>query len=901
MLSWRTHAISGTIGGSSLARAKPALALLYLSRRFASSEAVEPVKSVTIPLHGAPYRFRGRWLPAWRLKRRAYPRVSPSAVILERLYTRGTRMTREQWAAFQDLAKNRSTRLPIMTAQMLMRQEEDQMPTSLSEQLSDEVDPYDETSWNNRIKMLAYTGITEDHLRHWVWILRADTADARVTRFLSEDTHKPLFLLFIMTAQQHSILDRELFMSLLDYVDKTHCQPRSRAPAQRPGQRALNTDLNFTPIHFGLLLQRLIAQAARLCPEALLKIAEITTSYLKSMRVSPKSYDGGFSDRCYIFNRALILLTETALLRPFANIEYNWEAQKHLLAFSTSLRRPYAINAAGYRAIQSVMAAREKSEAEEKVAIRSAKSWPPYREAWDGVDEQRHPDDDLSRTVKTGILAREAGYPENEIDRALSAAGGAILDEGPTVQTRLLPLSRPRSGTNAAENVYYAWAVRVKASRNAQEAWATFRRVPSQYLQPSALIYAEMFAKLFARQVGDPATAVPGNTKEVMPVYHPGNLSEFEKWRLQPPTVDELYDHMIRSGVRPIPEVLTLLIQNANTEEEVVRYLRDSPYKDFTHVVADKDQACPPTNETFFEVARIYKLPPLNVFNAYIAFLCKMQKRAYSAALDRNVHSSTEPAMDNSYLQRAMAVVAVRLRPESWEGRSYKPPWYHILRTVVLARTHGALVNVARRQFALFLDVFKWVRTIAGMDAVLLEIVCLSVGRVMAANFTHPSYAPAGERWWTRANHVGGEGDRQVLGRAWVDVMAAFEEMKKPGSGVGGFHVYVYLRVLGMYGALDEMVVVMRWVLARLEERQGLRSMGEEGTLGHAYLLRAFGFAEAYMNACGKEEQAAAIRTRRRTLVEEEGYPLKLAETDTDLEDVAMVRDIAEGWREVSS
>ena len=130
--------------------------------------------------------------------------------------------------------------------------------------------------------------------------------------------------------------------------------------------------------------------------------------------------------------------------------------------------------------------------------------------------------------------------------------------------------------------------------------------------------------------------------------------------------------------------------------------------------------------------------------------------------------------------------------------------------------------------------------------------------------------------------------------------MAAFEEMKKHGSGVGGFHVYVYLRVLGMYGAPDEMVVVMRWVLARLEERYGLRSMGEGGTLGHAYLLRAFGFAEAYMKECGKEDQALAIKTRRTGLIEE-GYPLKLTETETDLEDVALVRDIAEGWREVSS
>jgi len=864
---------------------RPVLAL-PLSSRLQSTQAVQASTH-----HRVQSGQAGRQLPSWRTKRGAYEHISPSAVILERLYTRGGRITREQWELFQKVAQIRSTRLPVMTAQMLLRQEEATVRTSLSERLTDGDDPEE---WNKRLAMLSHTGITEEHLRHWVWILQGKTADERVQRFLSGDTFKPVFLLFIMIDKTHSILDRQLFVSLLDYAAKTHCQPISQNAEQQPRHRSLDSRLNMTPVHFVGMLGRLVDQALRLCPETLITVAEITTSYLKLIPavISSSSHDNGYTQQCLVFNRALQAFSRTSYLRPFANVKYNWDAQKHLLAFSTSLKRPFIINEAGYRAIQSIMVGREKSEDEEKVAIRSAKSWPPYREAWDGVDEQRHPEDDFSRAVKTGILAREAGYPDTELDRTLGALGGAVLHDGPTIQTRSKP-PKVSGGPRAAENIYAAWAARVRATRNAQEAWANFRRPPEEGLRPSAVVYAEMFAKLLADESAHPESAVPGNSKENMPVYLPGNLSEFEKWRLQPPSASELYGDMLRQGVKPVGQVLRLLVLNADSEAEVLRYLQDSPYKEFAEAVRDRDASCPPTKEKFFEVEAVYRSAPLTVFGAYISFLCKMQRKAYAAASSPD-HVSTR--VDNSYLQRALAVVSVRLRPETSEGRTYKPPWYDILRALVLARTHGALVTVARRQMGLFLDVFKWVRTHTGMDVVLLEIMCLSVGRVMAANFTRAKRGADRERWWARADHVVGEEQRKTLARAGLDVMAAFEEMKKPGSGMGGFHVYCYARVLGMYGAVDEMIVVMRWAMARLEEGGALEGGNEDGTSSHAYLLRAFGFIEAYGRECGRTADVASLKARRRLLVDD-GYPFALAElTETDKEDVQLVKAIAEGW-----
>jgi DNA (cytosine-5)-methyltransferase 1 len=781
-----------------------------------------------------------------------------------------------------------------MTAQMLLRKEEAALRTSLSERLTDDGSTED---WNKRLAMVGHTGITEEHLSRWVWILQGETADERVQRFLSENTYKPMFLLFIMVDKEHSILDRQLFVSLLDYIDKTHCQSAPQAGERKPRHRSLDPRLNMTPVHFAKLLDRLVDQALRLCPETLVTIAKLTTSYLKAIPTAVSSgarHDKGYTQQCLLFTQALKAFSRTSYLRPFANIKYNWEAQRHLLAFSTGLKRPFIINKAGYHAIQSVMVARDKSDDEEKVAMRSAKSWPPYREAWDGVDEQRQPEDDLSRAVKTGILAREAGYPDTELDRALGALGGAVLGDGPTIQTKSQP-PKMLGGARAAENVYMSWAARVRATRNAQEAWALFRRPPQEGVRPSAAVYAEMFDKLLADEVAHPESAVPGSIKENLPVYQPGNLSEFEKWRLQPPTVARLYEDMLRQGVKPVGRVLRLLVQGADSEEEVLRYLQDSPYQRFARAARDRDALCPPNQADFFDVETVYRSIPLTVFGAYISFLCKMQRKAYNAAIRSPEHAAAR--VDNSYLQRALAVVSVRLRPEVSEGRTYKPPWYAILRTLVLARTHGALVTVARRQLGLFLDVFKWVRTHAGMDAVLLEIMCLSVGRVMAANFTMAKHGPNRERWWAKADHVVGEDERKLLARAWVDVMAAFEDMKKPASGLAGFHFYSYVRVLGMYGAVEEMVVVARWVLAKLEQGSAFEGGNEDGTSSHAYLLRAFGFVEAYGRERGRQDDVTSIKARRRLLVEQ-GYPFALDEmSERDKEDVQLVIAIAEGWQ----
>ena len=449
----------------------------------------------------------------------------------------------------------------MMAAQMLIRQDERRLETSLSQTLMG-------NQWDRRVKSLASRGITEEDIAHWAWILSGETPDLRMERFLSTDKDKPLFLLLAVLGSQESFTSREFLPSIVAYISKVYCSSSPSGPLQfqsRAMGMAKDQRLHMTPDNFIILLHRLVHHFLRLAPDMLPSVSQLVAAYISTIETTTRPSASarrtvaapqvGYAARCRVFNRAIRFLGKTSFLNPLLHTKYNWEAQKLLLSFSAGLERQLVLSKSSYRAIQTILLGLEKSQAEEKVAIRSRKTWPPHREEWDGLDERRRPEDDLSRSVKAGILAREAGYAETEYDRALSALGGAVLGQSPTVQTRS-PRPKLWTGKLARLNIYTLWASQVRATRNAQEAWKMFESPPKEGLRPNFQVFAEMFEKLFSRPVIDPHDAVPGSAKEVFPP-HEANLTAVEKARLQPPSASDLYDRMLHSGTRPVGRCLS--------------------------------------------------------------------------------------------------------------------------------------------------------------------------------------------------------------------------------------------------------------------------------------------------------------------------------------------------------
>ncbi|OAA64706.1 hypothetical protein SPI_03353 [Niveomyces insectorum RCEF 264] len=699
---------------------------------------------------------------SWRSRRaHRFLRDSPNTVLALRLKHRTAPLSFRTWMRFRDMAGSPSMRLPVVALQMMMRQEEAQRPTSLSDVLCGPAE------WRARLNSLAFKGFSESDVQHWLWILAPHDADEQIARFVSVDRPKPLFLLLQLLRRDATFHKGGSLVSLYDYVFRHHVKARSvSADTSRPfgsARRALDPGLSMTPQTFTNLLRLLVYHYLRLWPSALPAVARLVSAYVAAIPAKAENAQKAYADQCFVFNYALALFQRKSPISPMFQMRYNWRAQKVVLAMSTTMPRPLIIGRTGFRAIRRVLLALGKSPAERRVALRMARSWPPYRRDLDGLDEKRQPEDDFSRSAKAGVLMREAGYAEQEHDRALGVLGGVLPGEGPTVQTRSLS-PRTWTGQQANLNLFSTWAAQVKATRDVNEAWRAFQTAPLDGLRPNVQVYAEMFKKLLARPLDHPPLPsspsasssssssstrrrlLPGDVREVFPV-NDATLTAIEKQRLRPPTVAALYAHMLQhDNCRPVGDCLSILIQHAPSVDAALRYLHDSPIdknaiaalklprisassfsslSTFTHpsspFSSSRVRRPPRPQALTFEILRDIPLPTLN---AYVYLMCRFQPRI-----------TVEPARlgkqrRTGLIHHAIELCTRRLPPSREEGRTYKAPWHTIMRTLAQPKVLLNAQHTQDRQYhdtealSLALSVFNQVTKSGGVDVVMFDSLC---------------------------------------------------------------------------------------------------------------------------------------------------------------------------------
>ncbi|CAK7236147.1 hypothetical protein SBRCBS47491_009538 [Sporothrix bragantina] len=714
---------------------------------------------------------------ARRFRRFKFLTDSPNATLALRLKSRSMALTFEAWKRFDDVARSQSMRLPVVALQMMLRHDEAQRPTSLSDSLCDP------ETWRMRLNSLAFKGITENDIQHWLWVLSAQDSDERIARFVADEARpKPVFMLFQLLRRDETFHKGRSLTGLYNYIARHHVNSRMRLSASElpfgAVRRAVDPALNMAPDTFATLLRLLVHHYIRLWPSALPAVARLVVSYVETLpHMVKRGEQQAFADACRIFNYALVLFQRKSPVSPVFQMRYNWRAQKVLLAMSTTLPRPLFINRAGFRAIRRVLLALGKSPAERNVALRMARTWPPYRRNWDGRDEQRQAQDDFSRSAQAGVLMREAGYAEVEHDRALGVLGGVLPGESPTVQTRSLS-PRTWTGFRASLNVFSTWAARVKATRDVNEAWHEFQTAPGNMdgdgrpLRPSIQVYAEMFKKLVAMPVEFYTAAgssssqgqavgrhgkelLPGDAKEVYPV-NDATLTAFEKQRLRPPTVAVLYAQMLHDDIRPVGDCLSVLLQNAPTLEAAMKYLHDSPLDKAaiaalklpraSHISPPPDsntnthahsspfsstrqssrrfkrqQPLEPERPITLELLRNIPLP---ILNAYIFLMCRFQPRLTAEAARLGKQRRT------ALIHHAIQLSARRLPPSIEEGRTYKATWHTIMRTLAQPKLMVSPQNTNDRRFHdteslyLALRVFDQVSQAGGVDVILFDSLC---------------------------------------------------------------------------------------------------------------------------------------------------------------------------------
>lgn len=695
--------------------------------------------------------------------------------------------------------------------------------------------------WKRRLDKFAKKGIEKDDVHHWIWILEADDTDTKVDRLVSSDRFIPLFVLMAILRLDEHMLKGSSLVKIYDYVAKTYIasslESRKAWEAEQIQTnfwgRTLNSWSNMTPKAFSLFLERIVHHCLRTFPSSLPMIARLVVSYMETIpddTVVVRRRRSNYAIRCKVFNHALRTLRRTSSHAPLANLPYNWKALKILLGYSAGLRRPLIIDRWSYRSIRMVLLGLKKTEAEKLAASRYAKTWPPYIRQFDGTDETRDKAQYLSRSVKAGLLKQSEGYYHDLIDHAVDSLGGSLPGMAVTIQTRSTPLGLWKYQHRSLQILAY-WAAKVKATRNPYEAWQVFNQPPMPGIKPDFQVYAEMFEKLFAFEVDDPSTALPGDAKETHPPYL-ANLTELESARITPCSAEELYEMMLRSGQRPVHKCLTVLVKNAPSLDKAAEILHESPLPKRAVQALTTDHT--PRNTHLAQI-------PISTFNAYIALLCSRQGRRRWRF--PKIHLWDQPLLPKYFnLRRAVHLVRLRL------GRRRKPessPGYTVMRALA-AKSLVIRPWVSQAEDDLdglisMIDLFDAHIGTQGLHPVPFDCLCRCILKVMSSSL--PTAINGDAVMTERQNQNIAAHARERVQVAVEKAKAAFAELVEPVPApsdsrlshpgalprlqheLSASHLRTYLEVLAKIGDVDEGVRVMYWMLSTIDH---------EGTLAKA-------------------------------------------------------------------
>ncbi|KAI1801226.1 hypothetical protein F4811DRAFT_535203 [Daldinia bambusicola] len=786
-------------------------------------------------------------------RRHRYPplRIPPSRILSLRIRSKTDRQKRSYRHPFQYAAQQRSDRLPLLTFQAWIAKQDVQNEPELFKSIRS-ITPFE---WADRFYSLAARGWSQEDVNRWIWILSAEDGDARVERLISTEHPTPIFLITLVARSNEKFRQGTSLLSLMEYTSKHYMNFTSRSLHKGDKGVALpGPEVNLTAAQFSLLLRRLVNHTQRSWPRLIVPVARFTMDYIQAL--PPSRY----WKKCEVFNTALQYFKRPAATQPIINMEFNWRAQRLLLSMSDNMDKPLVITKASYRAVREVMIGLKKSRTEKAVAIRYSKSWPPYRQDFDGFDAKRTVEDDYSRSVKAGVLMKESGYPDDNYDSALSALGG-LGQNSPTIQTRSLP-PKEWKGEDEDQNLYSLWAMGIRATRNSQEAWKVFNDLAAETDRPpNAQVYAEMFMKLHARPLHENSTALPGDTRENFPI-HDANYSEYELARLSPPTVAKLYDRMISHGVKPEGHCLNTLLMNADSLEEGARFLRDSGM-----------------NPASINALGLFKQPsydalrriPLLVFKSYIQLLCRLHPNRQGhekISLDRLFH-----------IRHAINLVKLRLRQGTTEGSTFLPPWVIVLRA--LARPHICVINDTQAKndaeaLSIAMDVVQSVQKRAGVSADIFFYLCRAVGKAAVSRLESQDSLRS-DISTTAPPLIHYPQILDTLKSIFSQLTAPFEisgskftDLGCPhfSHSIGPAHLHAYMRALAFFEDTVTMKELLQWILTHRSYVD--EEAGRIGSRGHALIAKTLCAFQAFAGPNLRQEDQKNLESEMESITDTE-------------------------------
>ena len=644
---------------------------------------------------------------------------------------------------------------------------------------------------------------------------------------------------------------------------------------------ARSEDFGLEENTFTILVSRLLYQARRIRPSAMVEIAKMVAPYLHSISASSQDFLDPrlFARLCKMNNYFLRLLSLPSSLTPFQSMAYNWSAQKILLELAGEFEPPLRLDHSSYRAVIQVLAASKKSARETRSATFRSRSWPPWRVEQDGMDAQRSQDEDFSRVIAAIMRSKESGYTQNP---KLSIFGGLDPDGSPTIHTRKLFKWRDLKTVTRARDSHFdpsLWAARVEATRDVHEAWGSFTEFRRKGGKADMSMYLAMFMKLNyeSRRSGlEPQNyPTPGDGREVLPVSD-DNYSTFYRLRLQPPSFHDLYQEMRADGIRPSGRCLNFLLRHARTFDEGLQYLLDSGLdKDVVSYLIHGDWKSQIPANLATQVS-------YQILTSFVSLLCRFAPQVVKISSDsdlqivehvRTLIEKEDSALRHPYAWRIGVREPTRRLHHSRLRRplhhsafllqsmkpKFRPAWYALFRALArrdivisrqlatdperLCENHGQAWRVTMAALEEFHNCDL------ELDPEGLRLICQTFAKYAEAAF-HKS-----ER------HRNTLVETSWIIKAECTKLTSMVKMLSSGSRrllhhLEGVHIHAYVRAMGLIGDHSAIISLLEWMVQNYKELDAIASQTGNG---QRMLRQIFVATRAFCDSTDHEATAKAF------------------------------------------
>lgn len=617
---------------------------------------------------------------------------------------------------------------------------------------------------DQNLSWLREKGYDVTDLATWQWILTAQSADRGVMRLILADQRSfssgggkpvPTFILLLLLRR------RDFNARGLRLILETTWRRLLNQSLDNSG-KASTRQLVYPEIFEGtimIIVVRLVRQARRVWPAALMSIAEIMTKYITGQRNWRKSMQVGEHEEykestlallSFVYNRMLSLLSIPSNMAPFKSQIYHQRAQHIVLLRMKKFQPALAVTREGYRAVTSVQLQHPKTQSEREWAKMKSLSWPPWKESKLGINEDIDAEYGISRAGQSLMQSREAGYPEQAWEKAAGVLAGRDTDGSPTIQTRAFLTRKGLFNHSesfdtltkeAAKPDHTLWAMRIRATRTVDEAWDCFLSYKSQKQSWDGLlttmsrdklwdakpVYYAMCEKIVfgARRVNrlqnchkdlnhTEAVALPGDGKETFSAPSPQQAIYV---RTPAPSINEFFDIMNENKVKPTGRLLGLLLANAKTFSMGLKYLLASSLKFSTIQALLGRGAVSPS----FQKAELERMGEY-LFTDFIKFLSNFASPFSGGAAKHSLEGVFSESSIRKLnrknidpLPHAFHLVMIR-KP------FYRPPWNWLLYALVRRERSTTMVRDYSRNL---ISVLAWkdlCRIVAQMHEIGLDI-----------------------------------------------------------------------------------------------------------------------------------------------------------------------------------